>query len=90
MRCTVYARWFLWALLLSSLGLHAGPPAWAAEKTVVHWWHAMRGQLEDAVEALAQQFNVSQPTYEVRPWYAGTYAETLTAALAASQAHPPF
>jgi len=89
MRCTVYARWFLWALLLSSLGLHAGPPAWAAEKTGVHWWQAMRGQLEDAVEELAQQFNASQSTYEVRPWYAGTYAETLTAALAASQAHHP-
>src|SRR5215510_5462119 len=87
MRRNVYARWFIWGIMLSSLGLHAGSSAGAAEKTVVHWWHAMSGQLEDAVEVLAQQFNASQPTYEVRSWYTGTYAETLTAALAASQAY---
>jgi ABC-type glycerol-3-phosphate transport system substrate-binding protein len=74
MRRTVYTRWVIWGILLSSVGCHAGPPVWAAEQTVVHWWHAMRGQLEDAVEALAQQFNASQPTYEVRPVYKGDMA----------------
>src|SRR5262245_16484086 len=60
MRRTVYAWGVIWVFLLSSPGLHAGPPAWAAEQTVLHWWHAMRGQLGDTVEALAQQFNARQ------------------------------
>jgi sn-glycerol 3-phosphate transport system substrate-binding protein len=64
-------------------------PAHAAERIVIHWWHAMGGQLGEAVEALAKQFNDSQPDYEVRPLRKGTYAETLTAAIAAYRAKQP-
>jgi sn-glycerol 3-phosphate transport system substrate-binding protein len=61
-------------------------PASAAERLVLHWWHAMGGQLGETVEALAKQFNDSQQVYEVRPLYKGNYTETLTAAIAAYRA----
>jgi sn-glycerol 3-phosphate transport system substrate-binding protein len=71
-----------WALaLLGALVLLVPAPALA--KTEVHFWHAMTGQLGEAVNELVKQFNESQPDYEVKPLRKGTYPETLTAAIAA-------
>jgi sn-glycerol 3-phosphate transport system substrate-binding protein len=64
-------------------------PAIAAERLVIHWWHAMGGQLGETIEGLAKQFNDTQQDYEVRPLRKGNYAETLTAAIAAYRAKQP-
>jgi sn-glycerol 3-phosphate transport system substrate-binding protein len=61
--------------------------AWA--KTEIHFWHAMSGHLNDAVDALAKRFNDKQSDYEVMPLRKGTYPETLTAAIAAYRAKTP-
>ena len=80
------AAWTL--VLLTALGLASPAPARA--KTEIHFWHAMTGQLGDAVNELVKQFNASQNEYEVKPLRKGTYPETLTAAIAAyRQKNPP-
>jgi sn-glycerol 3-phosphate transport system substrate-binding protein len=61
--------------------------AWA--RSEVHFWHAMTGQLNDAIDALAKKFNERQNDYEVKPLYKGTYPETLTAAMAAYRSKTP-
>jgi ABC-type glycerol-3-phosphate transport system substrate-binding protein len=86
MKFWIAAAWTL--VLLSALGL--GYPASALAKTEIHFWHAMTGQLGDAVNELVKQFNASQNEYEVKPLRKGTYPETLTAAIAAyRQKNPP-
>jgi sn-glycerol 3-phosphate transport system substrate-binding protein len=68
----------------------ASAPAHAQGKIEIHWWHAMTGQLGEAVVTLAKQFNESQAEYEVKPLNKGTYPEALTAAIAAyRQKNPP-
>ncbi|MGH7400212.1 MAG: sn-glycerol-3-phosphate ABC transporter substrate-binding protein UgpB [Candidatus Rokuibacteriota bacterium] len=69
------------ALLLAVALLLAPAPAFA--RTEIHFWHALSGQLGEAVNELAKQFNESQSEYEVKPLRKGTYSETLTAAIAA-------
>ena len=82
--------WRLWAmagimiLLTTALG-----PRPVSAKTEIHFWHAMSGNLNDAVEALATRFNDTQQDYEVKPLRKGTYPETMAAALAAFQANTP-
>jgi sn-glycerol 3-phosphate transport system substrate-binding protein len=61
--------------------------AWA--RSDIQFWHAMTGQLNDAVDALAKKFNERQSDYEVKPLHKGTYPETLTAALAAYRSKSP-
>ena len=68
------------ALTLALLLVPASP---ALAKTEIQFWHAMTGQLNDAVNSLVKQFNESQSEYEVKPLQKGSYAETLTAAIAA-------
>ena len=58
----------------------------ASAQTEIQWWHAMGGNLGDAVNALADGFNKSQSEYKVNPVYKGSYTETLTAAIAAFRA----
>src|SRR5258705_2662003 len=65
-------------------------PGAALAKTEIHFWHAMTGALGDALETQVKQFNESQAEYEVKPLRKGSYAETLTAAIAAyRQKSPP-
>jgi sn-glycerol 3-phosphate transport system substrate-binding protein len=61
--------------------------AWA--KTEIHFWHAMSGHLNGAVDALAKRFNEKQRDYEVKPLHKGTYPEAMAAALAAYRAKTP-
>lgn len=58
----------------------------ASAQTEIQWWHAMGGNLGDAVNGLADGFNKSQSEYKVNPVYKGSYTETLTAAIAAFRA----
>src|SRR5919109_744860 len=60
---------------------------WA--KTEIHFRHAMSGQLNDAVEALARKFNERQNDYEVKPLHKGTYPETLGAAMSTYRSNKP-
>ena len=77
------------AMLLGVLALLALPTA-AQAKTEIHFWHALSGQLGEALETQAKQFNDSQGEYEIKPLRKGGYAETLTAAIAAyRQKNPP-
>ncbi|HUF91071.1 MAG TPA: extracellular solute-binding protein [Candidatus Limnocylindria bacterium] len=80
-----------WTRLLVLGGvLTALAPMPALAKTDIHFWHAMTGQLGEALAAQAKEFNESQSDYEVKPIRKGTYAETLTAAIAAyRQKNPP-
>ena len=75
-------------ILLSSVAaaavLASTPAAWA--QTEIQFWHAMGGNLGEAVNALAEGFNKSQSEYKVIPVYKGSYTETLTAAIAAFRA----
>src|SRR5262249_7558540 len=78
---TLWVSSFRALALLGALTLLVPAPAFA--KTEIHFWHAMTGQLGDAVNELVKQFNDSQGDYEVKPLRKGTYPETLTAAIAA-------
>jgi sn-glycerol 3-phosphate transport system substrate-binding protein len=77
-------------LLVLGCVLTALAPVPALAKTDIHFWHAMTGQLGEALETQAKQFNDSQADYEVKPLRKGSYAEALTAAIAAyRQKNPP-
>jgi sn-glycerol 3-phosphate transport system substrate-binding protein len=58
----------------------------ASAQTEIQWWHAMGGNLGEAVGALADGFNKSQSEYKVNAVFKGSYTETLTAAIAAYRA----
>ena len=60
--------------------------ATAVAQIEIQWWHAMGGQLGEALNALAEGFNKSQKDYKVVPVYKGTYTETMTGAIAAFRA----
>ena len=62
----------------------------AQAQTEIQWWHAMGGQLGEALSGLAASFNKSQKDYKVVPVYKGNYTETMTGAIAAFRAkqHP--
>ncbi|WDR04291.1 sn-glycerol-3-phosphate ABC transporter substrate-binding protein UgpB [Devosia algicola] len=59
----------------------------AMAQTEVTWWHAMGGENGAKLEEIAAGFNASQSDYKVVPVYKGSYAETLTAAIAAFRAN---
>ena len=58
----------------------------AVAQTEIQFWHAMGGNLGEAVNAQVEGFNKSQTEYKVTPVYKGSYTETLTAAIAAFRA----
>ncbi len=78
-------------ILLSSVAaaavLASAPSAFA--QTEIQWWHAMGGNLGEAVNALADGFNKSQSEYKVNAVFKGSYTDTLTAAIAAFRAKQP-
>ncbi|SFD27798.1 carbohydrate ABC transporter substrate-binding protein, CUT1 family [Bacillus sp. 491mf] len=47
-------------------------------KVVVRFWHAMSGDLQKKLDALAAEYNQSQDKYEIKPEFEGTYEELLT------------
>jgi sn-glycerol 3-phosphate transport system substrate-binding protein len=69
-------------------GLLLGTSMTAAEaRTEIQWWHAMGGELGAKLEEIVASYNASQELYTVVPTYKGTYAETMTAAIAAFRAN---
>ncbi len=76
--------------LVALCALIVAAPATALAKTEIHFWHAMTGQLGEALVTQVKQFNESQAEYEVKPLNKGSYAEALTGAIAAyRQKNPP-
>jgi sn-glycerol 3-phosphate transport system substrate-binding protein len=72
---------------VAAVALAAGIGAPAAEAaTEIQWWHAMGGALGEKVEEIANKFNAQQDDYQVTAVYKGSYAETMTAAVAAFRA----
>ena len=55
----------------------------AIARTEITFWHAMDGQLGDAVSELVRQFNRSQAEFEVKAIYKGTYPEVQALAMSA-------
>ncbi|HVY14175.1 MAG TPA: sn-glycerol-3-phosphate ABC transporter substrate-binding protein UgpB [Rhodopila sp.] len=77
-------------LLAAPLALAAAPVlspgARAADKVTLTWWHAMTAALAEQVGKIADGFNASQSGIVVQPVYKGSYADLLTAVIAASRA----
>ena len=73
------------SLSSSALALVASVSAVSAQ-TEIQWWHAMGGELGQKLEAIVAGYNASQSDYKVTPSFKGTYAETMTAAIAAFRA----
>ncbi len=54
--------------------------------TQITWWHAMGGELGKKLDEIVANYNKSQDKYQVVASFKGTYAETMTAAIAAFRA----
>ena len=74
------------AALTVSPGFSTPARAQAGARTRVTFWHSMNGALGEQVNKLVAAFNQSQTEVEVVPVFKGSYAETLTAAIAAWRA----
>ncbi|MGA8401623.1 MAG: sn-glycerol-3-phosphate ABC transporter substrate-binding protein UgpB [Stellaceae bacterium] len=76
--------------LALSLALMAGSVAAAhADPIELQWWHAMTSVNADRINKIAADFNASQSDYKVVPVFKGSYAETMTGAVAAYRAGNP-
>jgi sn-glycerol 3-phosphate transport system substrate-binding protein len=73
--------------LVLALALLAGGVAAAhADPIELQWWHAMTAVNGDRINKIADDFNAQQNDYKVVPVFKGSYAETMTAAIAAYRA----
>lgn len=70
-------------LALSAAFFAAGS---AQAQTEIQWWHSMGGALGEWVNDLAKEFNASQKDYKIVPTFKGSYAESMTAGIAAYRA----
>ena len=71
------------ASLAAAAGLLGATPASA--QTEISFWFAMTGALADRINALAAEFNGQQSEFKVVPSFKGSYAEALTATIAAAR-----
>ncbi|HVC52031.1 MAG TPA: sn-glycerol-3-phosphate ABC transporter substrate-binding protein UgpB [Stellaceae bacterium] len=85
MRSTILAA-ALAAILTAVAGLVAVTGPAHADPIELQWWHAMTSVNGDRVNKIAADFNASQSEYKVVPVFKGSYAETMTAAIAAYRA----
>jgi sn-glycerol 3-phosphate transport system substrate-binding protein len=72
-------------ILIASLMLGTSLSA-ADARTTITWWHAMGGELGQKLDQIVAGYNASQDQYTVEATYKGSYAETMTAAIAAFRA----
>jgi len=70
-------------LQLSAAALAVALVLPAQAQTEIQWWHSMTAVNNEVVNDLARDFNASQKEYKVVPVYKGSYAESLTAGIAA-------
>src|SRR5579863_6508510 len=72
-----------------AVAMAAMPVPAAAEPMELQWWHAMTSVNGERINKIAADFNASQTEYKVVPVFKGSYAETMTAAIAAYRAGDP-
>jgi sn-glycerol 3-phosphate transport system substrate-binding protein len=73
--------------LLATVAASSSSPTHAQKPAIeLQWWHAMTGANNDRVNKIADGFNATQSDYKVVPSYKGTYAEIMTATIAAFRA----
>src|SRR5436305_9293107 len=72
------------ALLLA--GAMAIPGVATADPIELQWWHAMTAVNGERINKIAADFNASQSDYKILPVFKGSYAETMTGAIAAFRA----
>ncbi len=75
------------ALLAGAIA--AMPVLAAAEPIELQWWHAMTSVNGERINKIAADFNASQSEFKVVPVFKGSYAETMTAAIAAYRSGSP-
>ncbi len=76
-------------LLAGAAALAASPAIVHAQdtaKTKIVFWHAMTGANNDEINRIARDFNASQSEVDLQAIFKGSYADTLTAAIAAWRA----
>ena len=73
-------------LQLSAAALAVAFAIPAQAQTEIQWWHSMTAVNNEVVNDLARDFNASQKEFKVVPVYKGSYAESLTAGVAAFRA----
>jgi sn-glycerol 3-phosphate transport system substrate-binding protein len=73
-------------LVLALALLVGGLAAAHADPIELQWWHAMTSVNADRINKIAADFNASQSDYKVVPVFKGSYAETMTGAIAAYRA----
>jgi sn-glycerol 3-phosphate transport system substrate-binding protein len=72
------------ALAVAFLATMAGVAS--ADPIELQWWHAMTAVNGDRINKIAADFNAMQSDYKIVPVFKGSYAETMTAAIAAFRA----
>jgi sn-glycerol 3-phosphate transport system substrate-binding protein len=78
------------AVIALGLGIVLAAMPAAAQQVKITLWHAMGGARYDAItKEIAAGFNKANPNYVVEPLFAGSYAETVTKAIAAIRAGDP-
>jgi sn-glycerol 3-phosphate transport system substrate-binding protein len=88
------AKGWIWILVIAAVVIVAAIVLYPRTKTLfgpteVQWWHAHGGALGERVERMVEGFNKSQSDYVVKAVYKGSYAETMTAGIAAFRAGSP-
>jgi len=74
------------AIFAAAAALVVGNAGNAGAVTEIQWWHAHGGALGERVNEIADNFNRVQSDYKVSAVYKGSYAETMTAGVAAFRA----
>jgi sn-glycerol 3-phosphate transport system substrate-binding protein len=73
------------ALVVGGIAAANSGTAWA-DPIELQWWHAMTSVNAERIGKMADDFNAMQSDYKVVPVYKGSYAEAMTAAIAAYRA----
>lgn len=82
-------RRLLSVLLLTAALLATFSLVSAQDDIQISFWHAMSGSRGEVVQELVDEFNETHPGIEVVAEFSGSYADTLTKALAAVRAGEP-
>ncbi|MCB9452947.1 MAG: extracellular solute-binding protein [Anaerolineaceae bacterium] len=77
---------FAFFVLVALVVLTSFSLAVAQEPVQISFWHAMSGSRGDVVQGLVDSFNAANPDVQIVAEFTGSYADTLTKALAAVRA----
>lgn len=78
-----------WLIATTLVVLLIFPASALAEKITINWWHAHGGRLGELVNGIADGFNKSQNKYHLVATFKGSYADTMTAGIAAFRSKNP-